>query len=108
MGLMQLAQPPTASFCHFANTGQEKKSEHRRREGEWGLEAGGERSTGGGGSKGAEKRGRDTERELVRAKKRKKGQDIEEGKEKGESFKKGEEGSAKRNERRKLLERTGK
>lgn len=106
---MQLAQPPTASFCHFANTGQEKKSEHRRREGEWGLEAGGERSAGGGcGSKGAEKRGRDTERELVRAKKRKKGQDIEEGKEKGESFKKGEEGSAKRNERRKLLERTGK
>lgn len=36
-----------------------------------------------GGPKGAEKRGRGTERELVRAKKRKKGQDIEEGIEKG-------------------------
>lgn len=74
-----------------------------------GVGSRGRKERGGGcGSKGAEKRGRDTERELVRAKKRKKGQDIEEGKEKGESFKKGEEGSAKRNERRKLLERTGK
>lgn len=55
MGLMQLAQPPTASFCHFANTDQEKKSEHRRREGEWGLEAGGERSAGGVALRGLRK-----------------------------------------------------
>lgn len=56
MWLMQLARPPTASFCHFANTGNKKSGAQKKRERDTGKTYGGcrveEGWERGGGSEG--------------------------------------------------------
>lgn len=98
MGLMQLARTPTASFCHFANTGSKKSGAQKRRERHkkdiWGEE-GWER---GGGSEGLRKGEGMQRRELVKAKKREKGQDIGGGKERGRILKGVKRAEAKKRE----------
>lgn len=76
MGLMQLARLPTASFCHFANTGNKKSEAQKKRETRESRLGGCRGEEGEVGSEGLRKGEGIEKRELVKAEKREKGQDI--------------------------------